>query len=52
MNILMICQSQQTSSTMELISVASMPIETLSSPPPPVKVVVVNTTVIVATYIA
>ncbi|MBG3080945.1 hypothetical protein I4632_12105 [Proteus mirabilis] len=52
MNILMICQSQQTSSIMGLISVASMPIETLSSPPPPVKVVVVNTTVIVATYIA
>ncbi|MBI6216424.1 hypothetical protein ACNARK_08795 [Proteus sp. DFP240708] len=52
MNILMICQSQQTSSIIGLISVASIPIEILASPPPPVKVVVVNTTVVVATHIA
>ncbi|MBG3129041.1 hypothetical protein I4674_04440 [Proteus mirabilis] len=51
MNLLMICQSQQTSSIIGLISVAS-PIEILASPPPPVKVVVVNTTVIVATHVA
>ncbi|MCX2587739.1 MULTISPECIES: hypothetical protein [Proteus] len=52
MNILMICQSQQTSSIIGLISVASMPIETLFPPPQPMKEVVVNTTVIVATCIA
>ncbi|MBG2874528.1 hypothetical protein I4902_17875 [Proteus alimentorum] len=52
MNTLMICQSQQTSSIIGLISVASIPIEIISSPPPPVKVAVVNTTVVVATHVA